>query len=148
MKKINKGGRPKKTIDFSELDKLIKIGCVGEECAYFFGIDYDTLNAICKREKGIGFSEYYKKGNSDFKISLRRLQYRSAFGVAKYKEVINRNNEIEQVQTGWILKPSDAMQIFLGKQYLGQADKFKSTLKDMTFSDLIEQAEKKELKND
>ena len=132
-----------KTINFSELDKLIGFGCIGEECAYFFEIDYDTLNAICKRERGIGFSDYYKKGNSDFKISLRRLQYRSAYGIAKFKEVLNKNKEIEKVQTGWILKPSDTMQIFLGKQYLGQADKIEGSLGLDSFADIMKAAKGK-----
>jgi len=98
-----------KTIDFKELDKLLAIGCIGEECAGFFEINYDTLNAICKREKGVGFSDYNKKGNSRFKISLRREQYRSVTG-------------IKNIEGKYIIKPSVIMQIWLGKQYLGQRD--------------------------
>ena len=101
--------RPQKTINFLELDKLLTIGCIGEECAGFFDIDYDTLNAIVKREKGVGFSDYQKKGSATFRISLRRLQYRSVYG--------------EKDKAGdYIVKPSVIMQIFLGKQYLGQRD--------------------------
>ena len=118
--------RPQKTINFLELDKLLTIGCIGEECAGFFDIDYDTLNAIVKREKGVGFSDYQKKGSATFRISLRRLQYRSVYG--------------EKDKAGnYIVKPSVVMQIFLGKQYLGQSDKLEQTNKGESFSDWLEE---------
>ena len=118
--------RPQKTINFLELDKLLTIGAIGEECAGFFDIDYDTLNAIVKREKGVGFSDYQKKGSATFRISLRRLQYRSVYG--------------EKDKAGdYIVKPSVVMQIFLGKQYLGQSDKLEQTNKGESFSDWLEE---------
>jgi len=118
--------RPQKTISFSELDKLLTMGAIGEECAGFFDIDYDTLNAIVKREKGVGFSDYQKKGSATFRISLRRLQYRSVYG--------------EKDKAGdYIVKPSVVMQIFLGKQYLGQSDKLEQTNKGESFSDWLEE---------
>ena len=126
--------RPQKTISFSELDKLLTMGAIGEECAGFFDIDYDTLNAIVKREKGVGFSDYQKKGSATFKISLRRLQYRSAYGE---KEIIT-NKDGEVISGQYIVKPSVIMQIFLGKQYLGQSDKLEQTNKGESFSDWLE----------
>jgi len=51
--------RPLKEIDWNDFDKLCAIQCTGEEIAAFFEVDYDTLNAICKREKGRGFSDYF-----------------------------------------------------------------------------------------
>ena len=51
--------RPLKEIDWNDFDKLCAIQCTGEEIAAFFEIDYDTLNTICKREKGKGFSDYF-----------------------------------------------------------------------------------------
>ena len=117
--------RPKKTIDFEALNRLLNIGCTGEECASVLNIDYDTLNAICKREKEINFSEYIKKGNYDFKISLRRLQYRSAQGIIKTDKDDNTKMNI-------IIPPSVTMQIWLGKQFLNQSDKQEITGKDGT----------------
>ena len=93
------GGRPKKTINYDELEKLCQLQCTGEECASFFDINYDTLNARIKEKFGIGFSEYYKKKSETGKTSLRRLQWKSA-------------------QAGNV-----TMQVWLGKQYLHQSDK-------------------------
>ena len=95
----NKGGRPKKRINFETVDKLCGLHCTGEEIAAFLGIDYDTLNARIKEKYDVGFSEYYKKKKGFGKVSLRRMQWEAA-------------------QQGNI-----TMLIWLGKQYLGQKDK-------------------------
>ncbi len=93
-----------KTIDWKQLDSLIGIQCTGEECAAVLDIDYDTLNAIIKREKKLaGFSEYFKLKRGRGKASLRRRQFKMA-----------ENNP--------------TMAIWLGKQYLGQADKNETNL--------------------
>ena len=97
-------GRPKKEIDFEQLDKLCKLQCTGEECASFFGMDYDTLNARIKEHHDSNFSDYYKKNSGEGKISLRRLQWQAAQG------------------------GNVTMLIWLGKQYLGQADKQENNL--------------------
>ena len=90
--------RPLKSIDLDKLDKLIGIFCTGEECASVLEIDYDTLNAILKREKGLGFSEYYKIKSGVGRASLRRRQFQMA-------------------------EKNPALAIWLGKQYLGQVDR-------------------------
>ena len=97
--KKNKGGRPRKEIDYPKLEALCKIQCTGEECASVLQIDYDTLNNALKRDGYGGFSEYLKRHSSSGKASLRRLQWKAA-------EALNT-----------------AMLIWLGKQYLGQTDK-------------------------
>lgn len=117
-KEQKKLGRPLKgTIDYDTIDKLIRIGCTGEEVAAFLEVDYDTLNAHLKKEKGQSFSEYVRKGNSEFKISLRRAQFRSAMGVTRREVRDGREVEIQQIQ------PNVVMQIWLGKQFLGQSEK-------------------------
>lgn len=98
-KETNKGGRPRKEIDFDVLERLVKLQCTGEECANFFRIDYDTLNARIKEASFDGFSDYFQKMGGDGKISLRRAQMKSAIG------------------------GNVTMQIWLGKQYLNQKDK-------------------------
>ena len=110
-KKINKlAGVPKKNIDYDELDRLLAIGCTGEECASFFNIDYDTLNARIKDKYHQSFSEYHAYRTASYKVSLRRMQTRSAMG--------------EKNEKGkYILFPNVNMQIWLGKQFLGQSDK-------------------------
>ena len=101
----DQGGRPQKEIDYSMLDKLCQMQCTGEECAALLGeniedgIDYDTLNAVLARDGHVGFSDYFKKKSANGKASLRRVQFKNA------------------------LDGSVPMQIWLGKQYLGQQDK-------------------------
>lgn len=97
--KTNKGGRPKIKIDFAQLEELCNIQATAEECAAVLGISEDTLSRRIQEELGIGFAEYRKKYSLAGKASLRRLQWRSA-------------------QRG-----SVPMQIFLGKNDLGQSDK-------------------------
>lgn len=113
-----------KKIDFDQLDRLIQIGCTGEECASFFRIDYDTLNSITKREKNISFSEYVKKGNADFKVSLRRAQIRTALG----SEVKDDKGKVVHR-----IAPSPVMQIWLGKQHLGQREIIENTVIEKPF---------------
>jgi hypothetical protein len=91
--------RPHITLDYKTLDTLCKLQCTGEECASVLSIDYDTLNLGLKRDGHGGFTEYFKKIGEGGKASLRRLQWKSA-------------------ESG-----NATMQIWLGKQYLGQTDK-------------------------
>ena len=103
-----------KLIQWDIIDKLLEINCAGEEIASVLGVDYDTIQNHCKKEKKCLFSEYIKTGNDKFKISLKRLQYRSAKGVF----ITNKDKVTEMLE-----KPSVTMQIWLGKQYLDQRDK-------------------------
>ena len=90
--------RPLAHIDWDQVDKLCAIHCTGEEQASILGVDYDTLNAACKRDKGIGFSDYFKQKSSGGKMSLRRRQYTSA------------------------MDGNTTMLVWLGKNWLGQSD--------------------------
>jgi len=94
----NKGGAPRKEIDFNVLQGMCQVWATAEEIASFFDISVDTLSARIKERYGIGFSDYYKKESSAGNISLRRAQFKSAM-----------NGNV-------------SMQIFLGKQKLGQRD--------------------------
>jgi hypothetical protein len=90
--------RPLTDIDWQQVDKMCEIHCTGEEQASILGVDYDTLNAACKRDKGIGFSDYFKQKSSGGKMSLRRRQYTSA------------------------MDGNTTMLVWLGKNWLGQSD--------------------------
>lgn len=92
-------GRPLKPIDFSLVDKLCSIQCTGEEIASVVGVDYDTLERRIKTEFDCSFTEYFEAKRGAGKASLRRMQWKAA-------------------ESG-----SNAMLIWLGKQYLGQKDK-------------------------
>lgn len=65
----NKGGRPKKIIDYESVERLAGIMCTQEEIASFLGLSVRTL----QRDKE--FCRVYKKGLDKGKMSLRRKQF-------------------------------------------------------------------------
>ena len=89
--------RPRIKIEWEQFDKLCAIQCTLVEIAEWFSCSIDTIERAVKREKSMGFAEYYKKKSSKGKISLRRYQWEMA-------------------------KKNTTMAIWLGKQYLGQRD--------------------------
>lgn len=91
--------RPRKEIDFNELEKLCNIQCTAEEAAAWFGVSPDTIDRRLKEEYGIGFAEYFKQNRDIGKISLRRKQFQAA------------------------MSGNTSMLIWLGKNQLGQSDK-------------------------
>ena len=101
-------GPYKTEIDYTKLDAMCAIHCTGEESAAILGIDYDTLNRRLNEEGHGGFTEYFKLKGSNGKMSLRRKQF-------------------DQAMSG-----NSTMLIWLGKQWLGQADKTENITKDIT----------------
>lgn len=91
-------GRPKKEIDKTQFEKLCGLQCTKEEIAGFFECSDETLEKWVKRTYGCHFLEVFTQKRCTGKISLRRAQWRMA----------------ETIPT---------MAIWLGKQYLGQADR-------------------------
>ncbi|WPY01511.1 hypothetical protein Trichorick_01424 (plasmid) [Candidatus Trichorickettsia mobilis] len=89
-------------IDFKLVQKLCEIQCTGEEIASVLGVSYDTLVRRIKEQGYDNFAEYYKKNSQVGKASLRRMQWGSA------------------------AKGNVPMQIWLGKQFLGQKDKIET----------------------
>lgn len=87
-------GRKKVKIDYDTVKNLAKICCTQEEIASVMGCSVKTL----QRRKQ--FNKAYQDGLNDARASLRRLQWKSA-------------------ASGNI-----TMQIFLGKNLLGQRDRF------------------------
>lgn len=105
----NKGGRPPIIIDKKIFEMLCKLQCTKDEiCANVIdnGIDEKTLTKWCIENYGEGFSDIFKKKSSDGKISLRRLQWKAAH------------------------EGNTTMLVWLGKQYLSQADKNELTGKE------------------
>lgn len=90
---------PIKEISWEQVDKMCQLHCTGEEQAGVLGVDYDTLNSACKREKGKGFSDYFKEKSAGGKMSLRRRQYTEA------------------------MEGNTTMLVWLGKNWLNQTDK-------------------------
>lgn len=94
----NKGGRPRKKIDYKTVEKLCALQCTGAEIASFLGVHYSTLIEHIQRDYGMSFPEYFELKSGAGRVSLRRRQWQAA-------------------QEG-----NSAMLIWLGKQYLGQGE--------------------------
>jgi len=122
-----------KIVDWHEVNKLLNIGCIGEEIASILELDYDTIQNHCKKDHKILFSDYIKKYGGNFKRSLRRSQYLSAIGLPEIKD-----DKIVK----WIDKPNPTMLIWLGKQHLNQSDKMETATKEMNLTDFASAIEK------
>lgn len=96
-------GRPSKEFDKETFEGLCEIQCTQSEICSVFRTTDKTLSKWCIEAYGENYSEVYKRFSEDGKKSLRRMQYDSA------------------------RKGNVTMQIWLGKQYLGQRDKTEVT---------------------
>ena len=106
-----KMGRPRKEINYDELEKLMALQCTEEEIADFFNISVDTLDRRCKEHYGETFAETYKKHSAKGRMSLRRYQFNLA-------------------------KTNAGMAIWLGKQMLGQKEpSYDLNVKNTTLDD-------------
>lgn len=95
-----KGDTPAKNKIIKEtFEKLCGMWCTLIEIADFFGVSEDTVESWCKDVYGERFSDVYKKRSSQGNVSLRRWQLKSAE------------------------KGNVTMQIWLGKQHLGQKER-------------------------
>ena len=105
-------------INWEEFDKLCALQCTRLEIASWFNCSVDTIERACKRDQKKPFAAYYEEKAGKGKIALRRLQFQSA-------------------SAGTV-----TMQIWLGKQWLGQSDKMDSNVKqNMNLSILTEARE-------
>ena len=112
MEKKKKAGRPKKyNIDTKQITKLASYGCTNIEIASFFGCEETHIRK--------NYSEFLTKGREQGKIRLRQMQWKSAEG----QETIMENGKV--IKQGVL--PNVTMQIWLGKQILGQSDKTEYT---------------------
>lgn len=68
----NKGGRPKKVIDYKMTEELASIMCTQEEIASIMDCSVRTL------QRDAEFCRVYKKGLDKGKMSLRRKQFAMA----------------------------------------------------------------------
>ena len=91
------GGRPRLTFDLRQVEDLGKIQSTHSELAAVLGCSLDTVKDWLRNDPE--FSTAYQKGLEHGKSSLRRIQWKNALG------------------------GNTTMQIWLGKQYLGQQDR-------------------------
>ena len=87
---------------------MCAIQCTGEECAAILDVSYEHLNNQLKKDGNGGFLDYFKQKGANGKMSLRRKQY----------DLASSGNP--------------TMLIWLGKQWLGQADRQFIETKDVT----------------
>ena len=96
------GGRPRLEFDLRQVEELGKIQSTLPELAAVVGCGLSTVKD--RLENDPEFSAAYKSGLEAGKSSLRRLQWKAALG------------------------GNITMQIWLGKQYLGQRDQQRTEL--------------------
>lgn len=103
----NKGGRPKKEVNWQQVDQMCALHCTGEEQASILGMSYEALNYKCKEAHGIGFLDYFKQKSANGRMSLRRRQYTAA------------------------MDGNTTMLVWLGKNWLGQRDVADDSARDI-----------------
>ena len=99
--KSNDLGRPEKSIDLTELEKLCALQCTQVDIAGWFDV---SLSTIERRQREPEFAAVMERGYARGRVSLRRKQMQLA----------------EQ--------GNPAMLIWLGKQLLGQRDSIDQTI--------------------
>ena len=109
-------------IDWDQVDYLAEIQCSQEEIAGFFGVDLDTLISRCKEKHQIPFSDYLKPKRAKGRTNLRHRQFLTANG-EKGKVTITKKDGTKIEREEYIVPPNATMQIWLGKNTLGQKDK-------------------------
>lgn len=107
-------GRPRVEIDSRVFEQMCGIWAKEEEIANYFNCSVDSLENWCNEFYGKGFSESYKKFSAKGIISLRQAQLKTA---------VNGNS---------------TMQIWLGKQHLGQKEHPEDMADHGTFPQLME----------
>lgn len=92
-------GRPKVEIDWNQVGKMLEAGATAVGIAATFGIDEDTLRKRCPGDNKCTFSEFSQQKKAKGDELLRTAQFKTA------------------------MAGNVTMQIWLGKQRLGQTDK-------------------------
>lgn len=90
--------RPKKNINKKQFEAMCAIQCTKEEICSVLDVTEKTLQNWCKEEYGNDFSRIFKQKRNGGKTSLRRNQWKLAE------------------------KGNSTMQIWLGKQIIGQSE--------------------------
>ena len=99
-------GRPKKEINQKQFESLCAIQCTREEICAVLDVTEKTIDKWCHDTYGEPFSLVFKQKREGGKASLRRNQ--------------------------WLLSASNpTMAIWLGRQMLGQRDRFETTDKEI-----------------
>lgn len=95
-------GRPKANINWEQVAKMLEAGCTAEGIAATIGIQRDTLYKRCEADNKCDFSTFSQEKRAKGDELLRMKQFQTA------------------------MSGNVSMQIWLGKQRLGQTDKVES----------------------
>jgi hypothetical protein len=109
------GGRPPKPFSLDQFDQLCLIQATINEIEGVLNMDYATIKAHVESETGVGFSDYFSRKKGEGTISLRRSQWQTALG---RQAVYDEKGNVVQAESS----PNVTMQIWLGKNELGQRD--------------------------
>lgn len=112
-------GRPRVAIDWKVVDGLCKCFCTKQEIAGVLGVHEDTLGARIEEEFGRNFSAYFEQKSAAGRVSLRHKQFDMA------------------------MRGNVAMQIWLGKQWLGQRDKVEQLMASDPLEELVSEFRKR-----
>lgn len=106
-----------KKIEWKKVEAYLKAGCSGVEIAAILGVHENTLYNRCKEEKNVDFVAFKQEKQAEGDAHIKRAQYEEA--------VVERDR---------------SMLIWLGKQRLGQRDRFETTNKNLN-ADLLHEKE-------
>lgn len=101
-----KAGRPEVIIDWDVVGSYLRAQCNTVGIASILGISTDSLYLKCKKDNSLDYTAFSEQKKGEGKEMLRAKQFTTAMGSVKDK-----------------MPPNISMQIWLGKQYLGQRDK-------------------------
>lgn len=101
-------GKPSAVIDWDIFDKLCAMQCTLEEIASWFDCSVETIERRVIKQFERPFADVFRERRGKGKVALRRAQYSAA------------------------LAGNTALLIFLGKNYLGQADKIEQKVEGET----------------
>ncbi len=96
--KCRKAGRPEIAIDWTKVEELLIKGATGPQAAAAVGVHPETMYDRCVKEYGVSFTDYSSEKRSKGDSALHAKQFETA------------------------MKGNSTMQIWLGKQRLGQKE--------------------------
>lgn len=118
-------GRPKSKIDWNKVDNYLKAHCTGTEVAAVLGVCPDTLYRACESKFKVTFAVYSQQKKENGNAILRAKQFQSA------------------------IEGDKTMQIWLGKQHLGQREKQSTEIEMINpFSDLMKKVAERKKPNE
>jgi hypothetical protein len=100
-------GRPVKVFDWEKIKQYAYIQCTQVEITYLLDCDMNTLNAACKREQGVDFSDFYKINAEGGKASLRRQMFKTAMS-GSVPMMIWLSKNYMNMKENWLLPESIA----------------------------------------